>query len=1314
MESTTLKIRLAGRDIYLACRRRERFCVGSAVDCKLSIDGEGIAAEHCEIERVDGSSFLVRSLGGAALTVTGVDPSFADLPARRIVLGDGHAKEAEVSSPFILELGPVEVVASLVDDSEAEGFEEVEKDQEDHASPTYVLYQRSKKRSIEDDSGGSDSASASPPDRTSAEEPSTAQWSPPPPPPPAKSPPSRPTSPTSGRSLVRRTGPIVFACAIPALRYGALAAVAPGSFTGGAAFAYESAGVSGIGAIPLPSRGEKKTRRTRVRRSVTVSSGVFLFAAIVLSLACAGGYGWFEWRKFTLPTNPAMLREKIAEGDTSAMATLGLSLLRGEWGAKLDTAEAIRLIEDSAGTGDPFGQLALGLLQSEGYSTSQDAVAGGETPRGIAAWRRAFQSGLDSRADEAGDSRWWTLTGRATLAVEGADSEKARDWLLRADRRRYPEAAALLASVSGDEVEKAKWYRRAEENSRREVRRESAFARRLLGELHRNEEFAEADPYFGADEIEGAAKAGEPRAQLLWGALLDESGEEDEAFQWLERAAQAGLLQAKGALAGRYLTGIGTPAQPRLAVSLAEEVGAAGELSAFRVLATAYAKGIGVEQNTERAIRFLSGLAEGGDTDAAAELGGLLTEAGRGDEAVAPLRSSAEAGDMDAALSLGRILSTRSDDASHTEAVMWLEKALEEGRTEAALPLADALDHPDRSHRDPARVVTVLQSLADRGDHLSALRLSRYLLEGRGVEADPTKAFFLVKKAADAGEKSAFFALGELYEQGAGKIMASPAAALDAYRKAIEAGDARVHQRFPGLAGVPVVATSFMKSWESPTPSDTSAFLADTVEVYFHLEKPDAPRIASLESGFRQVWKQRTVKTGTAENVSLEALDHIRLEVPFQFILSREHWSVGGKGRATMDLRLKGTDDWRISRFTEKVEEWEFDPGRPNFDIGQDSGANSRRVFPALTQAEATYDLANLPRGQVDQVKAFPFADKFGGRHTLLPISLGDEVIAFSRIVAGGEVLLPVSHFDSSVLVRIESLADGQSFEAYEQLFAQLIQGPDRADPKAAALLAAAEGGDHEAEALVGEQFYDGLGTFPVNRVEALKWFVRSARGKSPLGRLWIAVMTQSGEIYSSTPARDLFREALPDLAPIIARSDAKAPYWRATGECFAGGENVSLGARQPRELLDRASQRGDLRAQLLLGETLLESNTIDGIRYLRYASDGGCATASTKLAIYYLGPGKDPRLVPDLLRDGARKNDIEAQILLGVHLAPTDPAEAAFWLHLGLHNAIQFANKNLEVRAREAIREWQPTIGDDHSRRATNFLAKKNKKLGR
>jgi len=306
------------------------------------------------------------------------------------------------------------------------------------------------------------------------------------------------------------------------------------------------------------------------------------------------------------------------------------------------------------------------------------------------------------------------------------------------------------------------------------------------------------------------------------------------------------------------------------------------------------------------------------------------------------------------------------------------------------------------------------------------------------------------------------------------------------------------------------------------------------------------------------------------------------------------------------------------------------------------------------------------------------------------------------------------------VMVRDFQIAESSQGHApailriYDHLAGQIVQEPNHSDPATAAILEAARRGDHEAEALVGERFYDGLGTFPVNRVEALKWFVKSARGGSPLGRLWIATMTSKGEIGASDPPLTLYRRALPDLVQIVAGNNAKAPYWRASAECYAGGEGVSLGARQPKGLLERAIGLGDPRARLLLGEYLINSNDISGVGHLRYASDARCATAATALAKYYLGRGNEPKLAPKLLRTAAVKNDIEAQFLLGSCCAKgtgemADFSEAAFWLQLGRWNAVRLADLKREAQLHEAIKMLEPTIGKDLIRIAATYFEKKN-----
>jgi TPR repeat protein len=647
-----------------------------------------------------------------------------------------------------------------------------------------------------------------------------------------------------------------------------------------------------------------------------------------------------------------------------------------------------------------------------------------------------------------------------------------------------------------------------------------------------------------------------------------------------------------------------------------------------------------------------------------------------------------------------------------------LEKVVAEGAgdassIEAIALLVEHLDSPDRLLRNPERVVQLLQPRAQSGDHKSALRLCDYLIKGRAIAADPMRALDLAKKASVAGESQAFFILGELYEKGAGTQKPDLAAALREYQKALAAGDERIYERFPGLIECKQVASDFVASWAEPSVSDTIAYLADSVEYYFHLKNPDAALIGSLESGLRQLWPDRSLVLKTTQEVSLEGLDHIRLLLPYEFLFTLNDWWAGGEASAVVDLQQLADGSWVISSFKETVQKWTtLEPKRENFELGKNGLENSRTVYPVTLREDVTYDVAKLPDSQFLRVRNLPFSDKFGNRVPLLPVSVDEDIVVFARVTAGGEILLPSAHYDSKTLALFSTMVDEQSADIFKSFTDQLLSNHSK-DPTTLSLLAGANQGNPESQALVGESYYDGLGGFPVNRVAALEWFKKSAEGQNPLGHIWIALMSEKDGITVSGSASDIYNDAIPILSKLIANSVAQKHHFRAYVECSSSLYKYSLHASEQRELLERAISAGDLRAKLLLGESLLESNRPEGVGYLRDAANVGCATAGKILAKYYLERGKDPRLAIDLLRTAANKHEIEAQILLSKELAKTDPVEAALWLQLGLQNAVQFADKAREAQARDAIRATSSTIGEDNLRRAAKFLEDANIRLG-
>jgi TPR repeat protein len=1272
MNSTTLKIQVAGQDFFLACRRRERFCIGSAPDCKLSLDAEGIAAEHCEIERMDAERFFIRPLGGNAVTVN----------------GEVAGVEA-VASPFDLGLGPFTFSVEMVADEVAAGFEVAQIEEGGRRVPYLVRYKRSRGENEGAHTGGGIRQKSA-----AADSPRPSQHH------------HRPRS-----------------AAIPSIRFGSRARNR--SLKGTLATNVRSEGgdrstkesearvTPSFQSIPFPStsRGYRSPPRppSELRKA---SVGLVATFIVLLAVLGAGGVGWFAWRAYIVPQRPDLLMFKANEGDVTALATLGLSHLRGEWGANFDFPKGRAMIEKAAEEGDPCGLLGAGLLSNDGLSLKGAPENLNEAALGF--WRRALEAGALKVAAERNDARWISLAAFAEWKVTGTIANETLALLDSAIEAGYPNGALVRAEIEDAPEKKEPWLSLADDFAQKAGKRGSVHAIAITGHLHTAAVFPEADPRFGREQLAKAAEAGDPIASYQLAGLLVEERDAKEAFLLASFASDAGLVHAKALLGEFYMTGSGVAPDPVKGYALGEEAAAAGSVKGMAVIARSYGSGSGTRRDPDQAIRIWRRLIEAGRVEFSAELGNFLANEGRKPEAIEPLRSAATSGDAEAALLLGRILAeNHTDEILHLEAVKWLEMAVKAEVTNAAVALASVIDDPAREKRDPEGAFKLLRRLTDDGDMKSAIRLADYYVEGRGVAKDATKALLLLQRAAEEGESMAHFPLGRLFERGTESISASPVRAFECYAKAMEAGDDRLSSRFPSLVSGGEVVRKFVKSWESEDLRDTIGHLAPEVSEYFHLVRPDAVQIASIERGFRQTWPSRIVETDEIEAVNLVAIDRIEFRVPYRIQFSRANWAVSANALATVEIVTTEAGIPQIAGFQEKVNEWILEPGPDRFEPPLSDVVSTRGIFPAIPLSESEFDVANLPRKSLDWVKAQPFADKFGKRHARLPISIAADVVTFVRLPEGGEMLLPVSHFEESVLTNIQHVADGQSLEEFDEWSRALITGPDLSDPATAAILRAAESGDHQAEARVGEAYYDGLGTFPMNRPEALKWFIRSARAKHRLGVAWIAVMTRSGEIQSTKTAADQLEEASFEFATAISQPGANAFDWRCTAEWFAEQQGLDFGDRQPRELLERAIELGDDRALILLGSHQLQSTPIDGTRLLRYAADRRCATASTMLAKYYLGRGNDPRLVPALLRLAANKGDTEAQLLLGEFLANggtgiAQPLEAAFWLEFALQNAVALAEKTREVEVRAAIRTLADRIDEDHYRRVRNYLAKR------
>lgn len=355
------------------------------------------------------------------------------------------------------------------------------------------------------------------------------------------------------------------------------------------------------------------------------------------------------------------LRLAAAAELPTAIYLLGVLTEHG-LGVRRDPALAMMHYRQAAEKGNCSAQVKWGVALIEGHHTDQDLIAG-ET------WLR--------RAALAGDSYAATLVG--DLYSHGGQSPpnytEAANWYRRAAEAGEKSAARALGmlhlrgdGVARDDVEAAYWLRLSAEAGDQAAQVD--LAKLVLGGFG-----APDDRLSVASRFQHAASAGDlvaaynlgvcflrgigveqdkqmaarwlrcaaeevADAQYLYARMLaEELGEQCDlpgARIWFERAAVAGVLDAKVALAEMMLNGRGGPVCPAAAVALFEEAAAKGHSGAMFALGAVNAGG--ARADPEAAQRWFSAAAERGHGYAQLALGRYLASTTAGERDLARAR----------------------------------------------------------------------------------------------------------------------------------------------------------------------------------------------------------------------------------------------------------------------------------------------------------------------------------------------------------------------------------------------------------------------------------------------------------------------------------------------------------------------------------------------------------------------------------------------------------------------------------------------------------------------------------------------------
>ncbi|WP_323783841.1 tetratricopeptide repeat protein [Thalassovita sp.] len=308
-----------------------------------------------------------------------------------------------------------------------------------------------------------------------------------------------------------------------------------------------------------------------------------------------------------------------------------------------------------------------------------------------------------------------------------------------------------------------------------------------------------------------AKEVGTPLAQYRYGRVLLEGkgGPRDmmKARDWLEKAVDQNHAEAATLLGRIYVSGQdGDPLyQPERAVELFANAAARGQTDAQFYLAKLYLSGLGTPADPKQAFNWFLAAAEGGNVQAQYELSKAYSR-GRGtklntEEAVRWLRSAAEEGHTEAQFFLSVALDTGNGMAQNkSAAVDWLRRSAENGMIVAqrALGLKYVIGETVEPNADEA--LRWLTLAAKRGDTQATFELGKAYLAGNTLPADPGRAWNWFQRASDDDFGPATAAMARMADQGIGDVP-DLEKAVRLYRKALAQGDSSVALRLGHLAG---------------------------------------------------------------------------------------------------------------------------------------------------------------------------------------------------------------------------------------------------------------------------------------------------------------------------------------------------------------------------------------------------------------------------------------------------------------------------------------------------------------------------------
>ncbi len=231
---------------------------------------------------------------------------------------------------------------------------------------------------------------------------------------------------------------------------------------------------------------------------------------------------------------------------------------------------------------------------------------------------------------------------------------------------------------------------------------------------------------------------------------------EEKNFEWYQRAAEQGDVEAMAKMADYYFVGDEVPQSYEEAAKWYRKAAEQGNAGAQYHLGWMYMKGRGVNQDFVESSGWYRKAAEQGDAKAQCNLGMAYHE-GRGvpqndDEAWQWFHKSAEQGIVDAQYNVAMsYLEGRGVPQSEEKAAIWFRKAAEQGYTDAQYNLGVLYDNGQGVTQSYEEALKWYLAAAEQGLAQAQFNVGVMYEIGQGVDQNDEEAVKWYRKAAEQG-----------------------------------------------------------------------------------------------------------------------------------------------------------------------------------------------------------------------------------------------------------------------------------------------------------------------------------------------------------------------------------------------------------------------------------------------------------------------------------------------------------------------------------------------------------------------------------